>query len=119
MDDSCLRQQLASRIYCRRGLGPCHDARSIDMLALGHCRGPPGQQGVLRHFPTLGILLYEIGALSINNYCQCMKAVANAPHDVGHAISPSQLVLNLLRGRNPLFSAWQTRYHATSRLKTL
>lgn len=63
MDDSCLRQQLASRIYCRRGLGPCHDARSIDMLALGHCRGPPGQQGVLRHF-----LLYEIGDLSINNY---------------------------------------------------
>jgi hypothetical protein len=32
-----------------------------------------------------------------------MKTVADAPHDVGHAISPSQLVLNLLRGLNPRF----------------
>jgi hypothetical protein len=38
-----------------------------------------------------------------------MKAVANAPHDVGHAISPSQLVLNLLRGRNPRFSSIENK----------
>lgn len=53
MDDSCLRPQLASRIYCCRCLGPCHGTRSIGAPALGHHRGPlSGQQGAPQGLPT-------------------------------------------------------------------
>jgi len=46
------------------------------------------------------------GDLSINDYCQCMKTVTYALSDVGHAISPSQLVLNLLRVSTHTSPAW-------------
>ena len=45
------------------------------------------------------------GDLSIHEYCQRMKTVADALSDVGHAVSPSQLVLNLLHGLNLHFSS--------------
>ena len=45
------------------------------------------------------------GDLSIDEYCQKMKATADALRDVGHAVLDSQLVLNLLRGLNPRFSS--------------
>ncbi|WVZ90303.1 LOW QUALITY PROTEIN: hypothetical protein U9M48_036613, partial [Paspalum notatum var. saurae] len=44
------------------------------------------------------------GDQSITDYYQKMKTVADALRDVGHAVSPSQLVLNLLHGVNPRFS---------------
>lgn len=45
------------------------------------------------------------GDMSINDYGQKVKTIANSLRDVGHAISESQLVLNLLRGLNPRFSS--------------
>uniref|UniRef100_J3KUE7 Reverse transcriptase Ty1/copia-type domain-containing protein n=1 Tax=Oryza brachyantha TaxID=4533 RepID=J3KUE7_ORYBR len=44
------------------------------------------------------------GDLSIADYCQHMKTAADALRDVGHPITESQLVFNLLRGVNPRFS---------------
>nr|AAP53714.1 retrotransposon protein, putative, unclassified [Oryza sativa Japonica Group] len=41
---------------------------------------------------------------SIVDYCQKMKTATDALRDVGHAVSESQLVLNLLRGLNDDFS---------------
>jgi hypothetical protein len=42
--------------------------------------------------------------LSIDAYAQQMKRTADALREVGHTISPAQLVLNLLRGLNPRFA---------------
>src|SRR6266540_1193028 len=44
------------------------------------------------------------GDSTISNYYQRMKNVADALHDVGHAVKDSQLILNLLRGLNKPFS---------------
>jgi hypothetical protein len=44
------------------------------------------------------------GDLSIDAYAQQMKRTADALREVGHTISPAQLVLNLLRGLNPRFA---------------
>jgi uncharacterized membrane protein YgcG len=44
------------------------------------------------------------GDLSIDAYSQQMKRTADALREVGHTISPAQLVLNLLRGLNPRFA---------------
>jgi hypothetical protein len=44
-------------------------------------------------------------ALYVNDHCQRMKTIADALSDVEHAVSPSQLVLNLLHGLNPCFSS--------------
>ena len=44
------------------------------------------------------------GDLSIDAYAQQMKRTANALREVGHTVSPTQLVLNLLRGLNPRFA---------------
>jgi hypothetical protein len=45
------------------------------------------------------------GDLSIDAYCQKMKAMADTLRDVGHTIIDSQLILNLLCGLNPHFSS--------------
>nr|ABA95676.1 retrotransposon protein, putative, unclassified [Oryza sativa Japonica Group] len=45
------------------------------------------------------------GDLSVADYCQRMKTVADALHDVGHPVTESQLVLNLLRGVNSRFTS--------------
>ena len=44
------------------------------------------------------------GDLSIDAYAQRMKHTADALREVGHTISPGQLVLNLLRGLNARFA---------------
>ncbi|XP_062232913.1 uncharacterized protein LOC133930295 [Phragmites australis] len=44
------------------------------------------------------------GKLSVSDYCQCIKALADSLRDVGHAVRDSQLTLNLLRGLNPRYS---------------
>ena len=44
------------------------------------------------------------GDLSVDAYAQQMKRTADALREVGHTISPAQLVLNLLRGLNPRFA---------------
>nr|XP_034592995.1 spore wall protein 1-like [Setaria viridis] len=44
------------------------------------------------------------GDSSIAEYCQRMKTLADALCDVSHPVQDSQLVLDLLRGLNPLFS---------------
>jgi hypothetical protein len=44
------------------------------------------------------------GDLSIDAYAQQMKRTADALREVGHTVSPAQLVLNLLRGLNPRFA---------------
>jgi hypothetical protein len=44
------------------------------------------------------------GDLSVNAYAQQMKRTADALREVGHTISPAQLVLNLLRDLNPRFA---------------
>jgi hypothetical protein len=44
------------------------------------------------------------GDLSIDAYAQQMKRTADALREVGHTISPAQLVLNLLRGLNSCFA---------------
>lgn len=44
------------------------------------------------------------GNLSIADYCQKVKTAADALRDVGHPVTESQLVLNLLSGLNPRFS---------------
>jgi hypothetical protein len=44
------------------------------------------------------------GDLSIDAYAQQMKRTANALREVGHTISPEQLVLNLLRGLKSRFA---------------
>ena len=44
------------------------------------------------------------GDLSVDAYAQQMKQTADAMREVGNTISPSQLVLNLLRGINPRFA---------------
>ena len=44
------------------------------------------------------------GDSSIDEYCQQMKATADALRDVGRTITDSELVLNLLRGLNPRFA---------------
>ena len=36
------------------------------------------------------------GDLSISEYCQRLKTMADSLHDVGHPVSEPQLVLNLL-----------------------
>nr|XP_015611142.1 uncharacterized protein LOC107278842 [Oryza sativa Japonica Group] len=45
------------------------------------------------------------GNLSIADYCQKVKTAADALRDVGHPVTESQLVLNLLSGLNPHFSS--------------
>ena len=45
------------------------------------------------------------GDSSIDEYCQQMKATADALRDVGRTITESELVLNLLRGLNPRFAS--------------
>ena len=45
------------------------------------------------------------GDSSIDEYCQQMKATADALRDVGRTITDSELVLNLLRGLNPRFAS--------------
>jgi hypothetical protein len=44
------------------------------------------------------------GDLSIDAYAQQLKRTTDALREVGHTISPAQLVLNLLRGLNPRFA---------------
>ncbi|XP_015642384.1 uncharacterized protein [Oryza sativa Japonica Group] len=44
------------------------------------------------------------GDSSINDYCQKMKTAADALRDISHAVTESQLVLNLLQGLNERFS---------------
>jgi hypothetical protein len=44
------------------------------------------------------------GDLSVDAYAQQMKHTADALWEVGHTISPAQLVLNLLHGINPRFT---------------
>jgi len=44
------------------------------------------------------------GDLSVDAYAQQMKRTADALREVGHNISPAQLVLNLLRGLNSRFA---------------
>lgn len=44
------------------------------------------------------------GDLTINDYCQQMKVLADSLRDVGYTVATPQLVLNLLRGLNPRFS---------------
>jgi hypothetical protein len=44
------------------------------------------------------------GDLSIDTYAQQMKSTADALREVGHTVSPAQLVLNLLLGLNPRFA---------------
>jgi len=44
------------------------------------------------------------GDLSIDTYAQQMKRTADALREVGHTVSPVQLVLNLLCGLNPRFA---------------
>jgi len=41
--------------------------------------------------------------LSIDDYCQKIKATADALRDIDHTVVDSQLVPNLLRGFNPRF----------------
>jgi hypothetical protein len=41
----------------------------------------------------------------VDEYCQKMKATANALHDVSHIVLDSQLVLNLLLSLNPCLSS--------------
>ncbi|XP_066351551.1 uncharacterized protein [Miscanthus floridulus] len=45
------------------------------------------------------------GDSSIDEYCQQMKATADALHDVSRTITDPELVLNLLRGLNPRFAS--------------
>ncbi|XP_066361930.1 uncharacterized protein [Miscanthus floridulus] len=45
------------------------------------------------------------GDSSIDEYCQQMKATADALRDVGCTITDPELVLNLLRGLNPRFAS--------------
>lgn len=45
------------------------------------------------------------GDLSVADYCQRMKTAADALRDVGHPVTESQLVLNLLRGVNSRFTS--------------
>jgi hypothetical protein len=44
------------------------------------------------------------GDLSIDAYAQQLKRTADALREVGHTVSPAQLVLNLLRDLNPRFA---------------
>ena len=44
------------------------------------------------------------GDLSIDAYAQQMKRTADALREIGHTVSPAQLMLNLLRGLNPRFA---------------
>jgi hypothetical protein len=45
-----------------------------------------------------------------------MKTIADALKDVGHAVSPSQLILNLLHSLNPRFSSTANNIANTSPL---
>jgi hypothetical protein len=45
------------------------------------------------------------GDSSIDEYCQKLKIKAAVLRDVGHTIEDSQLILSLLRGLNPLYTA--------------
>jgi uncharacterized membrane protein YgcG len=44
------------------------------------------------------------GDLSVDAYAQQLKRTADALREVGHTVSPAQLVLNLLRGLNAQFT---------------
>jgi hypothetical protein len=44
------------------------------------------------------------GDSSIADYCQRVKSLADSLHDVGHGVSETQLILNLLHGQSPKFS---------------
>jgi uncharacterized membrane protein YgcG len=44
------------------------------------------------------------GDLSVDAYAQQLKRTADALREVGHTVSPAQLVLNLLRGLNARFA---------------
>jgi hypothetical protein len=44
------------------------------------------------------------GDSSVADYCQRMMSLADSLHDVGHAVSEPQLILNLVRGLNSKFS---------------
>ena len=60
--------------------------------------------------PRAVFLLEEFHSLkqgdsSIDEYCQRLKIKAAALRDVGHTIEDSQLVLSLLRGLNPRYTA--------------
>lgn len=58
------------------------------------------QENKESHAVVLGLEFYNMsqGDLSIDAYAQRMKHTADALREVGHTISPGQLVLNLLRG---------------------
>lgn len=53
--------------------------------------------------------------MSIHDYCQCMKVFDNSLHDVEHAVSKPQLVLNFLCGLNrKFFTAAESHSDATA-----
>jgi hypothetical protein len=54
------------------------------------------------------------GDLSVDAYAQQMKRTADALREVGHTVSPAQLVLNLLRGLNPRFANCRCSNPSTS-----
>jgi hypothetical protein len=58
------------------------------------------------------------GDLSIDAYAQQMKRTADALREVGHTVSPAQLVLNLLRGLDSRFANTADIISNTSLLPT-
>ena len=44
------------------------------------------------------------GDLPVSDYCKRMKTLADSLRDIGHTVTDSQLVLNLLRGLNSRYT---------------
>jgi hypothetical protein len=102
--DACIRGWMYGSIndvVLDLAMEPNQDARAlyVSVEALFQANKEP-------HAIVLGEEVHTMsqGDLSVGAFAQQMKQAAHALQEVGHTISPTQLVLNLLRGINPRFA---------------
>jgi hypothetical protein len=94
-----VRSRVDVQLRRRRCPRPRHGARSGRLRTVRQANKESRAVVLEQEFHNL-----SQGDLSIDAYAQQMKRTADALREVGHTVSPTQLVLNLLRGLNPRFA---------------
>jgi uncharacterized membrane protein YgcG len=102
--DACIRGWMYGSIndvVLDLAMEPNQDARAlyVSVEALFQANKEPRAIVLGEEFHTM-----TQGDLSVDAFAQQMKQIADALREVGHTISPAQLVLNLLSGINPRFA---------------
>ena len=102
--DACIRGWMYGSVddtVLDLAMEPDQDARAlyVSIEALFQANKEPRAIALGEEFHTM-----VQGDLSVDAFAQKMKHTADALREVGHPISPAQLVLNLLRGVNSRFA---------------